>query len=141
MKKSKIAGFAVANTVLFSLLSASAFAGTSEPATLQEKVQLSINKRLAAEADKYASIVNLAPAKESELTAKRAEASKAYKKWHDLKVSVATRYPSAQDYKAVELASSEYSRANKAFIELQKSILAQNGVPFHKIATKMVVME
>lgn len=141
MKNRNVAVFAIANTVLLSLLSFSAIADTSTPVTPEEKIQLNVGKQLAAEGYKYAQLVSLAANREDELTAKRYEAANAYKKWYNIKTAVAKHYPSTQDYRAVEMASREYSRANKAFIDLQKSILAQNGLPIHNLATKIVAME
>jgi hypothetical protein len=141
MKNINIAIFSATNAVFLSLLSLSAIADTSTPVTLEEKVHLNVGKQLAAEGNKYAQIVSLAASRENELTARRYEAANAYKKWHDLKSSVVKHYPSTQDYIAVEMASKEYSRANKAFIDLQKSILAQNGLPIHNVATKIIAME
>lgn len=141
MKNRNIAIFAITNAVFLSLLSSSAIADTSTPVTPEEKVHLNAGKQLAAEGNKYAQIVSLAASREDELTARRYEATNAYKKWHDLKSSVVKHYPSTQDYIAVEMAAREYSRANKAFIDLQKSILAQNGLSIHNVATKIIAME
>ena len=141
MKKGNLANFALANTVLLSLLSFSAFADSSIPVTPEEKIQLNVGKQLAAEGYKYAQVVSLAASRENELTARRYEAANAYKKWYDLKSAVVKHYPSSQDYIAVEKASREFSRANRAFIELQKTILAQNGVPVHNVATKIIALQ
>ncbi len=133
--------FAIASTGLLSLLSFSAIADTSTPATLEEMVHLNVGKQLSAEGNKYAQIASLAASREDELTARRYEATNAYKRWHDIKSAVVKHYPTNQDYRAVEVAAKEYSRANKAFIDLQKSILAQNGLPIHNVATKIIAME
>jgi hypothetical protein len=141
MKNGNVAILAMAGSALLSLVSFSAFADTSEPATPQERIQLNAGKQLAADGNKYAEIVTLAGSQEDELTAKRYEAAHAYKKWHDVKSAVVKHYPSYQDYVDVETASEKYSQANKAFIEMQKSILAQNGAPIHNVATKIIAME
>ena len=141
MKNGKVAIFATAGSVLLSLLSFSAFAETPAFATPEERIQFNAGIQLAAEGNKYAEIVNLAGSREDELTASRYEAANAYKRWHDLKLAVVKHYPTYQDYKAVESASREYSRANRTFVELQKSILAQNGAPIHNVATKIIAME
>jgi len=133
--------FALANSVLLSLLSFSAIADTSTPVTLKEMIQLNVGRQLAEEGNKYTQIVSLAASREDELTARRYEAAIAYKKWCDLKSVVMTHYPSSQDYRAVEMAAKEYSHANGAFIELQKSILAQNGAPIHGVATKLIALQ
>jgi hypothetical protein len=141
MKIRNVAIFALANTVLLPLLSFSAIADTSTPVTLKEMIQLNVGKQLAAEGNKYTQIVSLAASREDELTARRYESAIAYKKWYDLKSGVVTHYPSSQDYKAVEMAAKEYSRANKAFIDLQKNILSQNGFPIHNVATKIIALQ
>ena len=141
MKNGNIAIFAITSAAFLSLLSLSAFADTSTPVTLKEKVHLNVGKQLSAEGNKYAQVVSLAASREDELTARRYEATNAYKQWYALKTSVVKHYPTTQDYIAVEMASMEYSRANKAFIDIQKSILAQNGLPIHNVATKIIAME
>jgi hypothetical protein len=141
MKNGNVANLAIAGSAFLSLVSFSAFADTAAPATPQERIHLNAGKQLAAEGNKYADIVSLAGSQEDELTAKRYEAANAYKKWHDVKSAVVKHYPSYRDYVDVEAASKEYSQANKAFIEMQKSILAQNGAPIHNVATKIIAME
>jgi hypothetical protein len=141
MKNRNVAIFALANTAFLSLLSFSASADTSTAVAPEERIQLNVGKQLAAEGYKYAQIVSLAASREDELTARRYEAANAYKKWYDLKSAVVKHYPSSQDFVAVEMASKEYSRANKAFIDLQKSILAQNGVPVHNVATEIIALQ
>jgi hypothetical protein len=141
MKNGNVAIFAMVNAVLLSLLPFSAIADTSAPVAPEEKIQLHVGRQLAAEGYKYAQIVSLAAGREDELTARRYEAANAYKKWYDLKSAVVKHYPSSRDYMAVELASREYSRANKAFIDLQKSILSQNGVPVHNVAMNIIALE
>jgi hypothetical protein len=141
MKKGNVAILAIASSVLLSLSSVSAFADTSTSTTPEERIQLNAGMRLAADGYKYAEIVTLAGNREDELTARRYEAANAFKKWHDLKLAVVKHYPNSRDYTAVEMASEEYSRANKAFIDLQKSILTQNGAPIHNVATKIIALE
>jgi hypothetical protein len=141
MKSRKGFTFAIAGSVLLSILSFSAFADSSTPAALEEMIQLNAGKQLAAEGNNYAEIVSLAANRQDELTARRYEASNAYRKWHDLKSEVVKHYPTSQDYRAVEMAANEYSNANKAFIDLQKSILASNNIPLDKVATKVIAME
>jgi len=111
MKNRNIAIFAITNAVFLSLLSFSAIADTSTPVTPEEKVHLNVGKQLAAEGNKYAQIVSLAASREGELTARRYEATNAYKRWHDIKSAVVKHYPTNQDYRAVEAAAKEYSRA------------------------------
>lgn len=141
MKNRNIAVVAATNAALFSLLSFSAIAETSAPVSLEEKVQLNMGNQLASEGNKYAQIVSLAASNEDELTARRYDAANAYKKWYELKSAVAKHYPSSQDYMAVEAASREYARANKAFIDLQKRILASNNIPLDKVTTRIIASE
>ncbi len=133
------------------LLSSAAFAGTSSteqnkgndraaPAlsqsiALEKMIQQNNEKLAAAEAKKYSQVFALAGNRQGELEKTKNEASVAYKAWHDLKSSVeASRNTGANEFKAVEAASQTYSRANKAFIDMQKDILAKNGVPFDAVA-------
>lgn len=141
MKSRNGVTFAIASTALLSTLSFSANADSSTPAALKEKIQLNAGKQLAAEGNKYTEIVSLAANRQDELTASRVEAVNAYKNWHDLKSDVARHYPTSQDYRAVEMAAQAYSKANKAFIDLQKSILANNNVPFDMVAKKLIALE
>jgi len=141
MKNRKGVIFAIASSTLLSILSFSAFADSSTPVALKEMIQLNAGNQLAAEGNKYAQIVSLAANRQDELTAKRYEAFSAYKKWYDLKSEVVKHYPTSQDYRAIEMAAKAYSKANKAFIDLQKSILANNNIPLDKVATKIIAME
>ncbi len=133
--------FAIAGTALLSILSFPAIADSSTPVALKEMIQLNAGKQLAAEGNKYTEIVSLAGNSQDELTARRYEAVSAYKKWHDLKSDVVKHYPTSQDYRAVETAARTYSKANKAFIDLQKSILANNNIQLDKVAKKIIAME
>jgi hypothetical protein len=133
--------FAIAGTALLSILSFPAIADSSTPVALQEMVHLNAGKQLAAEGNKYTEIVSLAADRQDELTARRYEAANAYKKWYELKSGVAKHYPTSQDYKAVEMAANAYSKANKAFIDLQKSILADNNIPLDKVTEKIIALE
>jgi len=141
MKKRIGVVFAIASTGLLSLLSLSALADSVTPVALKEMILLNAGKQLAAEGNKYTQIVSLAASKQDELTARRYEAAGTYKKWYDLKSSVVIHYPTSQDYREVEMAAKEYSHANKAFIDLQKSILVQNGVPLDKVAKKLIALQ
>jgi hypothetical protein len=141
MKDRKSVTSAIASSALLSILSFSAFADNSTPVALKEMIQLNAGKQLGAEGNKYAEIVSLAANRQDELTAKRYEAFRAYKKWYAIKSNVVRHYPTSQDYKEVELASNEYSKANKAFIDLQKSILENNNLPVDKVATRLIAFE
>ena len=134
MKKVNSIFFAITSAVFILLLSFSAIAGTSTPASLEKLIQANTEQQLAAEGKKYTRIVSLAGSKQDELTAKRNEGTSTYIKWREIKSAVVSHYPSTEDYKAVESAAKIYSHANKAFIDLQKSILAQNGVPLNTVA-------
>jgi hypothetical protein len=114
MKNRNVAIFAVANTVLLSLLSFFATASTSMPDTLEEKIQATIKQQLAAEGKKYNQIVSLAGTRQDELTTKKNEVIDAYNKWSDLKYAAVTHYPSSADYEAIKIAAKAYSQAYKA---------------------------
>lgn len=134
MKNGNSILFVIASAGLLSLLSFAAIAGSSTPATLEKMIQANTEKQLAAEGKKYTRIVSLAGNRQDELTTRKNEGTSTYKMWRDLKSAVVSHYPSSQDYKAVEIAAKTYLHANKAFIDLQKSILAQNGVPLDTVA-------
>ena len=133
--------YAIAGTGLLSLLSFPATAGTSMPATLEEKVEVTIKQQLATEEKKYSHIVSLAGIRQDELTAKKNEVIDAYNKWSDLRYAVVSHYPTTEDFKAIEIAAKAYSQAYKAYIDLQKSILSQNGVPINMVAAKTIAMQ
>jgi hypothetical protein len=141
MKSRNGVSFAIAGTALLSILSFPAVADSSNPVALQEMIQLNAGKQLAAEGNKYTEIVSLAGNSQDELTARRFEAVSAYKKWHDLKSDVLKHYPTSQDYRAVESAARTYAKANKAFIDLQKSILANNNIQPDKVAKRIIALE
>lgn len=109
--------------------------GMSQGIALEKMIQQNNEKLLAAEAKKYSQVFALAGNRQGELAKSKDEASVAYKAWHDMKSSVeASRNAGANEFKAVEAASQVYSKANKAFIDMQKDILAKNGVPFDAVA-------
>ncbi|MGA7749703.1 MAG: hypothetical protein WCA63_06100 [Gallionella sp.] len=141
MKNRNGVTFSIASAALLSILSFPAIADSSTPVALKEMIQLNAGKQLAAEGNKYTEIVSLAGSNQDELTARRYEAVSAYKKWYDLKSDVVKHYPTSQDYRAVEIAAKEYSHANKAFIDLQKSILANNNIPLDKVTKKIIALE
>jgi hypothetical protein len=132
---------AIASTGFLSLLSFSATASTSIPVTLEEKIQEAIKQQVATEEKKYNQIVSLAGIRQDELTTKKNEVIDTYNKWSDLKYAVVSHYPTTEDYKAIEIAAKAYSQAYKAYINLQKSILSQNGIPLDKVATRIIAME
>ncbi len=137
--------------VIAGLLSSVAFAGTSSTEqnkgndrttpemshtlALEKMIQANTEQLLAAEAKKYSQVVALAGNKQGELEKTKNEVTIAYKAWHDLKSAVeASHNAGVNEFKAVEAASKVYSKANKAFIDIQKDILAKNGVPFDAVA-------
>jgi hypothetical protein len=126
--------FVIANAGLLSILSFAAIAGPSTPVTLEKMIQAKTEQQVAAEEKKYTRIVSLAGSKQDELTTKKNEVTNTYIKWRELKSAVVSHYPSSTDYKAIEIAAKTYAHANKAFIDLQKSILAQNGVPLETVS-------
>ena len=129
----------IANASLLSLVSFAAMAGSSAPVTLEKMIQAKTEQQLAAEGKKYTRIVSLAGSKQDELTTKMAEGTSTYKKWLGLKSAVVSHYPSSTDYKAIELAAKTYSHTNKAFIDLQKSILVKNGAPLDTVAINTLI--
>ncbi len=141
MKNGKKVIFVLANTGLLSLMSFAAMAGPSAPASLEKMIQANAEQKLAAEAKKYTQIVSLAGTRQDELTARRDEVASTYKEWFDLKSAVVKHYPTSEDYKAIEAASKAYSHAYRAFIDLQKTILAKNKVPLDKVAKKIIALE
>jgi hypothetical protein len=124
----------VANTGLMSLLSFAAIASPSTTATFEKMIQTKAEQKLAAEENKYTRIVMLAGSKQDELAARKNEVASTYKNWSDLKTTVVSHYPSANDFKDIENAANAYSQANKAFINLQKNILAQNADTLDPVA-------
>jgi hypothetical protein len=116
----------VANAGIMSLLSFAAIASPSTSANFEKLVQAKAEQRIAAEENKYTRLVMLAGSRQNELKGSRDDVASTYKNWNDLKSAVVSHYPSANDFKDVENASKAYSKANKTFIDLQKSILAQN---------------
>jgi hypothetical protein len=141
MKSRNSVIFSIASAGFFSLLSLSAVADSSAHVDLKKMIQINAEKQLAAEGKKYTQIVSLSGSRQDELTASRDEAASAYQKWYDLKSVVVKHYPSSQDYRAVEMAAKAYSHAHKNFIDLQKSILAQNGMPLDKLATHVIALQ
>lgn len=127
---------AVASTGLFSLVPIVAIAGSSTSVTLEQKVQKNVERQLAAEGNKYSRIVSLAGNRKDELKAKEYEAINAYRKWRDLTIAVESHYPSSDDYSVVEAAANAYSNASKAFIDLQKRILAENGARLDTVSIR-----
>lgn len=128
---------AVAGSLI--LLSSVAIADTSStisPALgLEKMIQAKAEQNLAAEANNFAQIAALAGDRQEELAKRKSEVARAYKTWHDIKSDVEASHNKANisDFKAVEAAAQVYSQANKAFIDLQKDILAKNGFPFDAV--------
>jgi hypothetical protein len=134
MKKgNKILNIA-ASTGLLSLISFAAFASPSTTATFEKMIQAKAEQRLVAEESKYTRIAMLAGNRQNELVEKKNEVSSTYKNWHDLKTAVVSHYPNATDFRDIENAAKAYSQANKAFINLQKDILAQNANTLDPVA-------
>jgi hypothetical protein len=132
--------FVIANSGLLSLLSFAAIASPSTAVTLEKMIQAKTEQQLAAEGKKYNRIVSLAGSKQDELTTKLNEGASMYKTWQDLKSAVVSHYPTSTDYRVVEIAAKTYSHTNKDFIELQKRILAQNGVPPDTVAINRLIV-
>jgi hypothetical protein len=124
----------ITNAGIMSLLSFAAIANPSTSATFEKMVQAKAEQRIAAEENKYTKLVTLAGSRQNDLKASRNEVASTYKNWNSLKLSVVSHYPSANDYKDVENAAKAYSTANKKFIDLQKSILAQDANSLDAVA-------
>lgn len=122
--------FAVTGFLLFS--SSAAIAGAapemSQTLALEKLIQKSTEQKIAAETKKYTQIVALAGDRQDELTKRKNEVLSTYKAWQDSKSAVEQSNANADGFRAVEIAAQAYSQANKAFINLQKDILAKNGV-------------
>lgn len=122
-----------------SFLSSVAIADTSpemSPAlNLEKMIQAKSEQKLAEEANNYTKIAALAGDRQDELAKRKSEVAKAYKTWHDIKSDVEASHNKANygDFKAVEEAAQSYAQANKAFIDLQKDILAKNGFPLDAV--------
>lgn len=140
----------VALTGLLSIFSSAAIAGapladdvtpkTSQPLTLEKAIRQNTEHKLAAEAQKYSRIAALAGNRQGELEKRRDEAASTHKIWRDLKSAVEIpRNANPDGFRAIEVAAQAYSRANKAFIDLQKDILAKNGVSPDAANTLVVV--
>lgn len=129
----------IASTGLISLVPAVAIAGSSTSVTLEQKVQEKVEMKLAADGRKYSRIVSLAGDRQDELTKRENDAISAYNKWHGLIHAVVSHYPSNEDFRAIEAAAKAYSHANKAFIDLQKSVLAQNRSQLDTVATTTLI--
>ena len=102
----------------------------SQALALEKMIQKNTEQKFAAEAKKYTQLVALAGDKQDELAKRKGEVVNAYKAWQNSKSAVElSRNAGADSFKAVEVAAQAYSQANKAFINLQKDILAKNGIP------------
>lgn len=99
----------------------------SQTLALEKMIQKNTEKKLTAEADRYTQIVTLAGDRKGELATRKNAVVAAYKAWQNSKSAVElSRNADAHSFRAVEIAAQEYSRANKEFIDLQKTILAKN---------------
>lgn len=119
----------IAAAGLLALFSSVAMAATlaSEQA-LQKKIQETTEQQRAADAKKYERVSALAGDKRGELAAKKDEVSSTYQKWQEQKTTAdAAKNTDAAKYKAVEAAAEKHAQANKAFMDMQKDILAKNG--------------
>ena len=102
----------------------------SQALTLEEAIQKNTEQKLAVETKKYSQIAAVAGNRQDELERRKNEVNNTYKIWRDLKSAVEVpRNANPDGFRAVEAAALAYSRANREFIELQKDILAKNGVP------------
>ncbi len=132
--------FVVASTGILSIMSFAAIADSSAHITLEKMIQINTEKQLAAEGNKYAQLVLLAGSRKDELVTKKNEAASAYKKWRDLKFAAVSHYPNYNDFTDVRAAAKTYSQANKAFVDLQKNILAQKAAPLDPVAINALIV-
>lgn len=117
----------IAAAGLLALFSSVAMAGTSEQA-LQKKIQETSEQQHAADAKKYERVSALAGDKRGELAAKKDAVSSTYNKWQEQKAAAeASKNTDAEKFKSVEAAAEKHAQANKAFMDMQKDILAKNG--------------
>lgn len=144
---SAIAGFSL-------LLSSVALAGTAPTAqknertvpemkytlTLEKLIQENTEKKRLADAEKYTQLTMLAGNRKNELVRSRDEVANTYKAWRDLKtVAESSSNTRPNNFKDIEAAALAYSQANKAFVDLQKDILAKSGIPSGEVNTRIVV--
>lgn len=127
---------AAAGTVGDSSIKSSMAAEMSSVSNLEKIIQANTEQKLIDEAKKYNQVVALAGDRQDEVAKRKNEAISAKAKWHELKTAVEVSHnPTANDLKTIDLAAQAYSKAYKAFIDLQKDILANNGVPSDAINT------
>jgi len=108
--------------------------------TLEQLIQENTEKKHRADIAKYAKITTIAGNKKNELAQKMKAVTDTYQKWYDLKSAAeSARNMSASHFKVIEMAAQAYSQANKEFIDLQKDILAKNGVEPADLNTRIVV--
>jgi len=123
----------VATAGFLSLISSVAFAAAEMPSaqTLEKAIQANTEQKIVAETKKYTQIVSLAGGRQDAVEKAKNEVINTYKIWRELKFSVeASRSANASDFKAIEVAAKSHAQANKTFVDLQKDILAKNGVTF-----------
>lgn len=102
--------------------------GMSQSVALEKMIQKNAEQKFAAETKRYTRIVALAGDRQHELAKKQSEVANAYQAWQNSKFTVEqSRSPSPDSFRAAEVAAQSYSHANKAFIDLQKDIIAKNG--------------
>lgn len=114
---------------LLSFSSAVAFADTlSSERALQKAIQAKAEQTQAANAKSYERIATLAGNKSGELASKKDAAANTYNEWNQQKSAVeSSKSIDASKFKAVNAAAEKHAQANKAFVDMQKEILAQNG--------------
>lgn len=116
--------------------------GLAKHQSLEKTILENVEKQRQADAEKYTRIATLAGDKKDELEKRRNEVNRTYQIWHDLKsaTTASSNRANADSFKAVEVAAQTYSEANKAFIDLQKTILARANVSHKDQAAYLVVM-
>lgn len=97
---------------------------------LQKAIHEKVEQTHAAETKKYDRVAALAGDKRHELSEKKAAVTKTYNEWHQLNAAVNdSKNPDSEQFKALEAAAEKHARASKAFMDLQKEILAKKSAP------------
>lgn len=112
-----------------SVFSAVSIADTlSSERDLQKAIQEKAEQKHVADAKKFERVSALAGDKRAELAAKKDEVANTHHQWHELKSAAETsKNADSAKFKAVEAAAEKHAQANRAFVGMQKEILAKNG--------------
>jgi len=120
-------GFVVVISGLISIFLSAAFAGPSPSEHDFEKlIQQNIEQKNAINAKKYEQLAALAGDKGEELAAKKEATINTYNNWRELKAAAEASKSDTDIAKAIE-AGESHAKANREFVELQKSILLKSA--------------